>query len=313
MKIIFMGSQEFSVEFLKELMNHGYDITYVFTREPKPAGRNQKITKTPVHEFAEKNNLKIETPKSLKKLSAEDFEKPDFIVVVGYGLILPKHFIDYPKIACLNVHPSLLPRWRGACPIERSLWFGDKETAATIMLMDEGLDTGDLLSYEKMKIDDNDNFETLGKKLSDSAKKQLIDVINRFHDYTPIKQNEDGMTYADKLKNEDRRVDLDNSDNTFSCYDIHNKIRALSSKSGLIIKLKNLDEEFKIFESRYEISPSNSEELKDLKDGYFYIKNKKLCIKFHDGLLFPKILQRMSGKGTIISDKDFINYLNNKK
>ena len=311
MKIIFMGSQEFSVEFLRKLIECGHEITYVFTREPKPAGRNQKITKTPMHRFAEENNLKVEIPKSLKKLDAENFEKPDFIVVVGYGLILPKHFIDYPKIACLNVHPSLLPRWRGACPIERSLWFGDKETAATIMLMDEGLDTGDILSYEKIEITDNDNFQTLSLKLSGSAQKQLINVINNFNNIIPTKQSEDGITYANKITNEDRRIDLTNYTNQFSCFDIHNKIRALSGKSGLIIKLKNLDEEFKIFESEYKMVIDDSEDIKNLDNGSYYIENKKFFIKFHDGLLFPKKLQRMLGKGNIITDKDFINYLNN--
>ena len=311
MKIIFMGSQEFSVEFLKKLIESGHEITYVFTREPKPAGRNQKITKTPVHKFAEENNLKVETPKSLKKLDAENFEKPDFIVVVGYGLILPKHFIDYPKIACLNVHPSLLPRWRGACPIERSLWFGDKETAATIMLMDEGLDTGGILSYEKIEITDNDNFQTLSAKLSESAQKQLTNVIDDFKNITQIKQSEDGITYANKIQNEDRRIDLTHLADQFSCFDICNKIKALSGKSGLIIKLINLDEEFKIFDSTVEIATDDLDSINNLDNGLYYIQNNKFIIKFCDGFLLPKKLQRMRGKGNIITNKDFINYLKN--
>ncbi len=297
-----MGSKDFSVIFLNEIIKNGFEIVKVFTREPKPAGRNKILTKTPVHAFCENNypEICIETPRSLKNFDLNKETEVDFVIVVGYGLILPKSFIDFPKIGCLNVHPSRLPRWRGACPIERSLWNGDEETAATIMLMDEGLDTGDILSEEGIKIEENDNFDSLSANLADSAKKQLISVMKDFDFYEPRKQSEFGMIYAEKIKNEDRRLDL--SSIKICGYEVHNRIRALSGKSGLIVRVRNFEEEFKVLEAEF----FRDEEL---SEGELFLKQKNVYIGFQDGVLMLKKVQRTIGKGSLMSGLDFFNFL----
>ena len=249
MKIIFMGSQEFSTEFLKLLLeNSKYESAKVFTREAKLGGRNKKLIKTPVQILCEERNIQFETPKSLKNYDLTQLKSVDLIVVVGYGLILPKSFIEYPRYKCINVHPSLLPRWRGAAPIERALWNGDKETASIIMLMDEGLDTGDILSLEKIKIDENDNCESLTNKLLIKAKKQLIDVIDNIEQciQNRLKQSEEGLIYAEKLLSEDKKFDF-TSMIKIHVQDLKNRIHALSPRYGLMVKLRNFNEEFKIF------------------------------------------------------------------
>jgi methionyl-tRNA formyltransferase len=307
MKIIFMGSQEFSVEFLKVILENNHEVLAVFTREEKPAGRKNELTKTPVHIFAETKSLKILTPKSLKNTNLEEFGEVDFIVVVGYGLILPEYFIKYPKIGCINVHPSLLPRWRGAAPIERTLWNGDKKTAATIMLMDESLDTGDILSMEEIDVSEEDNFQTLSKKLQESANSQLLNVINNYSSFTPIKQSSEGITYATKISNDNRRVDLSNIQD-ISCIDLYNRIRALSNKAGLILKAKNISEEFKILSAKFDQTEVAKEQY-----GNIIISGKELKIGCMDGCLIPESIQMTTGKGTIINNKEFVNHARNKQ
>ena len=305
MKIIFMGSQEFSTEFLKLLLeNSKYEIAKVFTREAKLGGRNKKLIKTPVQILCEERNIQFETPKSLKNYDLTQLKSVDLIVVVGYGLILPKSFIEYPRYKCINVHPSLLPRWRGAAPIERALWNGDKETASIIMLMDEGLDTGDILSLEKIKIDENDNCESLTNKLLIKAKKQLIDVIDNIEQciQNRLKQSEEGLIYAEKLLSEDKKFDF-TSMIKIHVQDLKNRIHALSPRYGLMVKLRNFNEEFKIFKCDIilddQIDASNI--------GNYFIKEKIFYIICSDGFLIPQIFQKTHGSGKKISSSEFVN------
>lgn len=309
MKIIFMGSQEFSAEFLKVLMeSKKYEIVKVFTREAKLGGRNKKLIKTPVQLLCEERNLIFETPKTLKNYDMESLGEIDLIVVVGYGLILPKSFIEYPRYKCINVHPSLLPRWRGAAPIERALWHGDKKTASIIMLMDEGLDTGDILSFEEIYIDDNDDSETLTKKILEKAKKQLVDVIDRIEFYLKNreKQSEDGVLYAEKLSSDDKKFDFYDSDvKEISAIDLKNRVRALSPKYGLRVKLKNFYEEFKIFKCDVILDKNMDKE----EVGNYFIEDKKFYIVCSDGYLMPQIVQRTTGSGKKIATSEFVNSL----
>ncbi len=307
MKIVFMGSQEFSAEFLKVLLeNKKYQITKVFTREAKLGGRNKKLIKTPVQILCEERDILFETPKSLKNYDLDKLEGTDLIVVVGYGLILPKSFIEYPRYKCINVHPSLLPRWRGAAPIERALWNGDQETASIIMLMDEGLDTGNILSLEKIKIEKDDDYESLTDKILIEAKKQLIDVIENIEYFLQNrkKQSDDGLIYAEKLSNEDKKFDFMQND-LISVENLNNRIRALSPRYGLMVKLKNLNEEFKIFQCDGILNDQiNTEDV-----GNYFIKDKKFYIVCSNGYLIPKIIQKINGSGKKISINEFINSL----
>ncbi len=307
MKIIFMGSQEFSAEFLKLLLEkQKYEITKVFTREAKLGGRNKKLIKTPIQILCEERGILFETPKTLKNYDLNALSQIDLIIVVGYGLLLPKAFIEYPKYKCINVHPSLLPRWRGAAPIERTLWNGDKETASIIMLMDEGLDTGDILSFEKIQIDEDDDSQDLTNKILIKAKKQLIDVIENIEIALQNKktQSESGLLYADKLSNEDKKFDF--NDGVITATNLKNRIRALSPRYGLRIKLKNLNEEFKIFQC--EIILSENIDANDV--GGYFIKDKKFYIVCSDGYLIPQMIQKIEGSGKKITMAEFINSIN---
>lgn len=148
LNIIFAGTPDFAAQHLQAILNSQHNVIAVYTQPDKPAGRGKKLQASPVKQLAEQNNISVYQPKSLRKEEAQSELKAlnaDVLVVVAYGLILPKAVLDAPRLGCLNVHGSILPRWRGAAPIQRSIWAGDIQTGVTIMQMDEGLDTGDML------------------------------------------------------------------------------------------------------------------------------------------------------------------------
>ena len=160
MKIIFMGTPDFSVPTLKALLDHQFEILCVYTQKPKLANRGLKITKSKIHELADSYNLKLETPDSLKTpeehIKFKNF-KADIAIVAAYGMLLPKEILEGTKLGCINIHPSSLPRWRGAAPLQRTIMSGDKTSSVCIMKMDEGLDTGDIILEEKFEIPENAN------------------------------------------------------------------------------------------------------------------------------------------------------------
>src|SRR5262245_57270886 len=170
MKVAFLGTSEFAVPALRALVDAGHDVVAVYTRAPKAAGRGQQERKTPVHQVAEELALPVRTPKSLKsEEEAAAFKALDLdaAVVVSYGHILPKSFLDAPVLGCINIHGSLLPRWRGAAPIHRAILAGDSQTGVTIMRMDEGLDTGPMLLAERTPISAGDTAEPVHDRLAD--------------------------------------------------------------------------------------------------------------------------------------------------
>ena len=164
MKVMFMGTPDFAVSSLEALINAGHEIVSVVTMPDKPKGRGHKMMHTPVYEAAEKRNISVVTPENLKK---EVFEahltevSPDVIVVVAYGKILPEYVLEFPQYGCINVHGSLLPKYRGAAPIQRSIIDGETVTGITTMYMEKGLDTGDMLLKSEVEITSDDNYETL--------------------------------------------------------------------------------------------------------------------------------------------------------
>jgi len=169
MRIIFMGTPEFAVPSLAELLANGYDVVRVYTQPPRPAGRGKQLTKSPVHQFAEIMGIPVETPESFRKPKViDDLEALDADVacVVAYGQILPQRALDAPRNGCLNLHASLLPRWRGAAPVQRAIMAGDTQTGVQIQQMDKGLDTGDILLSETVDIRDTDTAGTLFDRLS---------------------------------------------------------------------------------------------------------------------------------------------------
>lgn len=301
MKIIFMGSPDLAVKPLKEIANE-YEVTAVYTQPPKLAGRGKKERKTPVHIEAEKMDIPVFTSKSLRKGDEpEKFKKlarnADFGIVCAYGLILPKEVLYAPKNGCVNIHVSLLPRWRGAAPIQRAIEAGDKKTGVTIMQMDEGLDTGDILLTQETVITNDMNAGELHDKLSEIGAFLIKTYLNNYKGIKPEKQLEQGMTYAKKIEKAEAKINWLETANI-----IHNKIRAFNPYPGAFFIHNN--ERVKVFESEIIIPDTPLQTT---------IKNKKAGTVLDDNLtilcgensvLRLKVLQR-PGK-TKMQAKDFL-------
>lgn len=216
MRIAFMGTPDFSVPAFDALREAGHEIACVYTQPPRPAGRGQKERTSPVQLAAEAAGIEVRTPVSLKDADARaDFAALDLdaAVVVAYGLILPAPILEAPRRGCINIHASLLPRWRGAAPIQRALLAGDTETGVTIMQMDEGLDTGPELLREPVEITEDMNAGDLHDALSELGGRLIVDALAGLEDgsvkLTP--QIEDGVTYAHKLERGEERIDWSRS------------------------------------------------------------------------------------------------------
>lgn len=228
LRIIFMGSPDFSVTALKALIDAGHEIACVYSQPPRRAGRGKSERPTPVHAFAATQGLQVRTPKSLKKppeqaqLAALN---ADLAVVVAYGLILPQAVLDAPRLGCINLHASLLPRWRGAAPIQRAIMAGDIESGVQAMVMEAGLDTGPVLATAKTALTAQDTAGTLHDRLAKLGAGLLAPTLQALADGTanPVPQSEHGATYAKKLTTSDQDIDW-----TRPAREIDAQIRGLS-------------------------------------------------------------------------------------
>lgn len=228
MRILFMGTPDFAVYTLKALCDCGNNEITVITQPDKPKGRKYVLTPPEVKVCACERGLPVYQPQTLKD---EAFDKllhdidPEIIIVAAYGKILPPSVINYPKYGCINVHGSLLPKYRGAAPIQRALMDGEKETGITIMYMNEGLDTGDMLAKSIVPITDADNFETLFEKMAESGATLLTETLPKIIDGSiiPEKQDDSLATYASKIEKDDCKVDF-----SLPARELFNKIRGLS-------------------------------------------------------------------------------------
>ena len=209
LKIIFAGTPDFAAKHLSALLDSEHDIIAAYTQPDRPAGRGKKLTASPVKQLALQHNIPVFQPSSLKSDEAQkvitDLDA-DIMVVVAYGLLLPAAVLNAPKLGCINVHGSILPKWRGAAPIQRAIWAGDTNTGVTIMQMDEGLDTGDMLHIATLPIEASDTSATLYEKLAQLGPVALVDVLNRFDSFTPQKQDDAEASYAKKLSKEEARI-----------------------------------------------------------------------------------------------------------
>ncbi len=238
MRIVFMGTPDFSVPTLLEIIGSGHEVVAVYTRAPKPAGRGQAERKSPVHEAAEAAGIPVFTPRSLKgsdEQAAFALHDADLGVVVAYGLLLPKPILDAPRFGCLNLHGSLLPRWRGAAPIQRAVMAGDTQTGVMVMQMDEGLDTGPVALGEVIPIapdmtagELHDAMMRIGADLMGRA---LAALDRGSLDFKP--QSEAGALYAKKIEKAEARIDWSQSAEA-----VHNHIRGLSPFPGAWFELE---------------------------------------------------------------------------
>jgi len=209
MRIIFMGSPDFAVPTLDALVDAGHEVVAAYTQPPRPAGRGKSERPTPVEERAGELGIEVRSPKSLKgEAEQEAFAEleADVAVVAAYGLILPQPILDAPMLGCLNVHGSLLPRWRGAAPVQRAIMAGDEATGVTIMQMEAGLDTGPMLLKRALEIEDK-NAAQLTEELAKLGAVMMVEVLADLPESEPIEQPDDGVTYAAKISKEEARID----------------------------------------------------------------------------------------------------------
>ena len=232
MRVIFMGTPDFAVPTLLDLAARGHDIAAVYTRAPRPAGRGLELQPTPIEREARRLSLPVHTPKTLRDAAAQqafNAHSVDAAVVAAYGLLLPKPILDAPRLGCFNVHASLLPRWRGAAPINRAILAGDCETGVTIMKMDEGLDTGPIAMQERIAIAPDltagDLHDPLARLGADLMSRALAAAERGSLQLTP--QPQTGVTYAEKVSNAETRIDWSKP-----WKEVHNHIRGLSPFPG---------------------------------------------------------------------------------
>ena len=216
-KIVFMGTSNFSVPILKSLYQNGYPIVTIYTQPPQKSMRGQKVNKSPIQKMAENLCIECRTPDSLKENNEEyNFLKllnPDLVIVVAYGQLIPKNYLSLSKHGFINIHASLLPKWRGAAPIQRSIMNLDKETAVSIMKIVEKLDEGPVMKQEKINITSEMNAEDLSNKLSDLSSKLILECIDEIEGGKAkfIDQDEQKATYAKKINKEEGKINWDNS------------------------------------------------------------------------------------------------------
>ena len=230
MKLVFMGTPNFSVPALKALAQSNHQICAVYSQPPRPAGRGKKLRLSDVHKEALDLGLTVHNPTSFKSDKDRTIFrklKADIAIVVAYGLILPNQILSAPKFGCLNIHASLLPRWRGAAPIQRAIMEGDDETGVCIMKMEEGLDTGPVLSSRKIQIKENDNAKILSERLSLVGSKLIVEVLDALSEFKAYSQSAAGVTYARKIEKSETKIDW-----SLPAKTINRKIRALSPFPG---------------------------------------------------------------------------------
>ena len=229
--VIFMGTPDFAVPSLEKIHKE-YHLLSVYTQPPKKSGRGLRTKLNPIHEISNDYNLPVKTPQNFKSFDIIKEIKnlrPDFIIVVAYGIILPKTVLDIPNFFCLNGHASDLPRWRGAAPIQRAIEAGDKTTAACAMIMEETLDTGPVIAKKKINIINKDNASSLHDKLSKLTANVLIESMDKIiqNKYKPIKQKITGITYANKITSNDTLINWSQNNE-----EILRKLRSLSNWPG---------------------------------------------------------------------------------
>lgn len=226
LNIIFAGTPEFSAPCLQALLDSQHSVIAVLTQPDKPAGRGQKLTQSPIKQLAIAHHIPVLQPITLRDADIQQALRDliaDVMIVAAYGLILPQAVLDMPRYGCINVHASLLPRWRGASPIQSSILHGDKQTGVTIMQMARGMDTGDMLHKAFTDINDNDTAETLHDRLSIMGAQALMETLDHIDALTPEKQDETLVTLAPKILKQDALIDWNQSARAIDC-----KIRAFN-------------------------------------------------------------------------------------
>ncbi|MCE4935710.1 methionyl-tRNA formyltransferase [Aliivibrio fischeri] len=256
LRIIFAGTPDFAARHLSALIDSHHEVIGVYTQPDRPAGRGKKLTASPVKELALEHNIPVFQPENFKSDEAKQEladQNADLMVVVAYGLLLPQAVLDTPKLGCINVHGSILPRWRGAAPIQRSIWAGDAETGVTIMQMDIGLDTGDMLKIATLPIEATDTSASMYDKLAELGPIALVDCLSDIADGSAIAQKQDDelANYAKKLSKEEAKIDW-----TMDAIAIERCVRAFNPWPMSHFSVE--DKAIKVWQSRVESYTGNA-------------------------------------------------------
>ena len=290
-KIIFMGTPDIAAQHLNILIENNLNIVGIFTQPPRKKNRGMRIEKSDVHQIADKNNIEVFYPSTIDDTVIQQVKslEPDLIIVIAYGIILPSSFLNIPKYGCINIHVSLLPRWRGAAPIEHALLAGDDKTGISIISVSPKLDAGDILMQESFTLDKDINRDELTLNLTNLGKKTLMKTLPLLFENKLIrkKQDESKVTYANKFLSEDRKINFYNSTD-----DVFNHIRAHGPKPGSWFTYKG--ERIKIIKAKKinELGESST------------ILNKDFMIACKDGAILPEFIQREGKK--VVSLDDFL-------
>ena len=290
-KIIFMGTPDIAAQHLNILIENNLNIVGIFTQPPRKKNRGMRIEKSDVHQIADKNNIEVFYPSTIDDTVIQQVKslEPDLIIVIAYGIILPASFLNIPKYGCINIHVSLLPRWRGAAPIEHALLAGDDKTGISIIRVSPKLDAGDILMQESFTLDKDINRDELTLNLTNLGKKILMKTLPLLFENKLIrkKQDESKVTYANKFLSEDRKINFYNSTD-----DVFNHIRAHGPKPGSWFTYKG--ERIKIIKAKKinELGESST------------ILNKDFMIACKDGAISPEFIQREGKK--VVSLDDFL-------
>ncbi len=287
MRIAFMGTPDFAVPTLDALVNAGHELVAVYCQPPRPAGRGKGLTPSPVQKRAETLGLEVRYPVSLRNDEAQaDFAALDLdaAVVAAYGLILPQPILDAPRLGCLNVHGSLLPRWRGAAPVQRAILAGDEETGVTIMQMERGLDTGPMLATLRTPIAHKTAGE-LTDELARSGALLMVDVLDKIEAYPPVVQPEEGVTYAAKIDKAESRIDFSRP-----AIDVERQIRAFNPAPGAWFELNG--ERIRILACSV---------ISNMRGACGEVLDDRLTIACADGAIRPSRVQR-AGKAAMSTE-----------
>ena len=294
MKVIFMGTPDFAMESLKALNEDEYEILSVVTNPDRPKGRGMKLIASPVKQYAEENGMKIYQPQKVKGniefIEELKSQNPDVICVVAYGKLLPKEILDIPKYGCINVHGSLLPKYRGAAPIQWSVLNGDKTTGVTTIYMDEGMDSGDMILKEEVKIGEYETTGELWDRLSKVGAHLLVKTLKEIEAGTAKREKQDDdFTMAPMLNKSMAQIDWENQ----SAEQIKNLIRGLNPIMGAYTYVNN--KKLKIWKA--ELKPY-TENVKDLKNGDVVLADSKKGLEFKakDGIIRAIEVQGDNGK-----------------
>lgn len=298
LRVVFMGTPIFSMKILASLLADNYNIVGIFTQPDKKIGRKQIIEKSPVKILAEKNNIPVFTP---PKLDADSIEKlnelrPDLIILIAYGKILPQAILNLPKLGAINIHPSLLPKFRGPSPIQNALLNNEKITGVTIMLMNAGMDTGDILRQKEIAIEANENYLKLSDRLNALSIQTLLETLNDFlaGKIVPLKQTDDNASYCQLIKKGDGKIDWKND----SIDIIYNKYRAFASWPGIFSIWNN--KRLKIHEISIICDTSLNHKL-----GEIFKNNGAICVQAKNGVIELQEVQ-LEGKSSM-QISEFIN------